>query len=253
MPQLHKHFNVSSHYLGHTLKVQTGHLMTLHAAIEKLLRETGRPLTTLEIADRLNANNWYQKKDNSKITGFQIHGRTRNYPQLFNRNETTVSLTGQEPTKPAKRTTVIRKTTKVSKTLVKDEHYVLDLCDKVLNCNSSRQHKFDFLLGDTNKKLPVDAYYEKLNLVIEYRERQHTESVTFFDKPNHMTVSGVHRGEQRKIYDERRRIILPKHNIDLIEISYLVFNHDNQKRIIRDKEYDLEVVSKLLQAYVDRV
>lgn len=69
----------------------------------------------------------------------------------------------------------------------KDEHYVLDLCDKVLGHTSSRQHKFDFLRGDPNAKgiavrLPVDAFYQDLNLAVEYHERQHTESVKFFDK-----------------------------------------------------------------------
>ena len=73
--------------------------MTLHEAIEKLLKATGRPMTTHEISERLNANKWYQKKDGSKITGFQIHGRTKNYPQLFIRSGTTVSLVGQEPPK----------------------------------------------------------------------------------------------------------------------------------------------------------
>ncbi len=63
-----------------------------------------------------------------------------------------------------------------------------------------------------------------------------------------MTISGVHRGEQRKIYDERRRDILPKNGITLIEFSYSDFNHDRQKLIIRDqkcklpqKQYVLEV------------
>ena len=128
----------------------------------------------------------------------------------------------------------------------KDENYVLDLCDKVLNQRASRQHKFDFLLGDAGTRLPVDAYYESLNLVIEYRERQHTEAVGFFDKPDKMTVSGVHRGEQRKLYDERRRKVLPENGIKLIEISYSDFNYDNQKRIIRNPEDDLDVVKRIL-------
>ena len=64
----------------------------------------------------------------------------------------------------------------------KDETYILDLCDEILNRTSQRQYRFSFLLGDPGKngscrKLPVDAYYENLNLVIEYKERQHTESV----------------------------------------------------------------------------
>lgn len=137
----------------------------------------------------------------------------------------------------------------------KDEHYVLDLCDKVLGLTSSRQHKFDFLLGDQNAKgvatkLPVNSFYQDLNLVVEYRERQHTESVKFFDKPNKITVSGVHRGEQRKIYDERRRKVLPKYNIHLVEISFSDFDYDKQKRIIRNQDKDIEIVKLKLKKFI---
>lgn len=69
--------------------------MTLHEAIEKLLHQVGRPMTTTEITDALNRNKWYQKKDNSPITPYQIHCRTSKYPHLFNRNGSTVSLIGQ--------------------------------------------------------------------------------------------------------------------------------------------------------------
>jgi hypothetical protein len=232
--------------------------MTLHAAIEKLLQQTGRQMTTHEIADSLNKNKWYQKKDGSKITDFQIHGRTKKYPQLFSRSGATVSLAGHSITKLTKPKTDSKSVIETARPSTKDELYVLDICDKILRQISSRQHKFDFLLGDTNSngtavKLPVDAYYDKLKLVIEYRERQHTESVIFFDKPDRMTVSGVHRGEQRKIYDERRRKLIPQNGLTLIEISYTDFNHDNQKRIIRNEKQDTEVVRKLLQAYGDRI
>jgi hypothetical protein len=69
--------------------------MTLHEAIEKLLRKVGRPMTTQQIADELNNNGWYQKKDGSEISAFQIHGRTKNYDHMFKRNGSTVSLIGQ--------------------------------------------------------------------------------------------------------------------------------------------------------------
>ena len=101
-----------------------------------------------------------------------------------------------------------------------DEHYIIDLCDDVLDAKASRQHKFDFLRGDPNRrdplgdKLPVDAYYESLNLVIEYYERQHTESVQHFNKKS--TVSGVTRDEQRRIYD----VFFPK--MVLIWLYYLI-------------------------------
>lgn len=136
---------------------------------------------------------------------------------------------------------------KKSKIKDRDEDYIIGLCDEVLKLKSSRQHKFNFLLGDAGTKLPVDAYYESLNLVIEYRERQHTEPVKHFDKPDKMTVSGVHRGEQRKIYDERRRKVLPENGINFIEISFSDFNFDSSKRIIKNKSNDLEKVKSLLE------
>ena len=130
-----------------------------------------------------------------------------------------------------------------------DENYVLDICDEVLGLKGIRQHRFDFLIGDAGTKLPVDMYYESLSLVIEYRERQHTEAVAHFDKPDVMTVSGVSRGEQRKIYDQRRRDVLPKHGIQLIEISYSDFDYDRRKKIKRDKRNDLVTIKKLLGTY----
>lgn len=83
-------------------------------------------------------------------------------------------------------------------------------------------------------------------MVVEYREKQHTEKVNHFDKPHIKTISGVHRGEQRKIYDERRRQILPNQGIKLIEISYSDFNHNSQKRIIRNPNFDEQVVREKL-------
>ncbi len=69
--------------------------MTLHEAIVKVLQAKNRAMTTQEIADELNRNTWYQKKDKSTITAYQIHGRTKSsgsYTHLFERNGTTVSL-----------------------------------------------------------------------------------------------------------------------------------------------------------------
>lgn len=133
-----------------------------------------------------------------------------------------------------------------------DEHYVLDLCDEVLESKGLRQHRFDFLLGDPNAqgkcaKLPVDSYYPELNLVIEYKEQQHTKPNKHFDKPDLFTVSGVHRGEQRKIYDQRRLDVLPKHGISVLEISYSNFECDSKDRILRSDK-NIEKVKKLLKS-----
>jgi hypothetical protein len=126
----------------------------------------------------------------------------------------------------------------------RDESYVIDLCDEVLELIASRQHRFDFLKGDSGTKLPVDAYYASLNLVVEFKEKQHTEEVKFFDK--RQTVSGVGRGEQRKLYDQRRRDILPKHGIKLIELDYSDFEHTRGKKLVRNRVDDLIVISKKL-------
>ena len=127
-----------------------------------------------------------------------------------------------------------------------DESYVIDLCDDVLGIKASRQHKFDFLTGDAGHKLPVDAYYETLGLVVEFHERQHTESVSFFDR--RLTVSGVSRGEQRRIYDQRREEVLPKHGIRLVVISYRDFG--TTKKLTRNKSNDILVVRRLLCEYL---
>ncbi len=66
--------------------------MKLHEAIVKLIKLKGSQMTTTEIADELNRNNWYQKKDGSEITAFQIHRRTKNYSNLFKRDGAIVSL-----------------------------------------------------------------------------------------------------------------------------------------------------------------
>lgn len=74
--------------------------MTLHAAIEKLLKFKAKPMSIQEIADELNAKGWYQKKNGAKIQAIHIHGRTRSHKEIFVRKGTLVALIGQ--LKPAK-------------------------------------------------------------------------------------------------------------------------------------------------------
>lgn len=130
-----------------------------------------------------------------------------------------------------------------------DEYYVIDLCDKILGYEAKRQHRFDFLRGDPGKrgglgtKLPVDAYYEELNLVIEYWERQHTVSIPHFNKPQ--TCSGVSRDEQRAIYDERRKKILPKNGIKLVIIQLADF-HETKKINRKNLQENLNVIKSIL-------
>jgi hypothetical protein len=128
-----------------------------------------------------------------------------------------------------------------------DESYILDLCDQILDCKAQRQHRFPFLRGDSGHALPVDAYYPALSLVIEYCERQHTSSVPLFDR--RLTVSGVTRGEQRTLYDARRRAILPRHGLRLVEFDYSEFAHTGRRKLLRVQE-DRAVVRRKLSAQI---
>ncbi|WP_290798186.1 hypothetical protein [Flavihumibacter sp. UBA7668] len=134
-----------------------------------------------------------------------------------------------------------------------DEHYIIDLCDEVAGVKALRQHNFSFLLGDPGIRgnraaLPVDAWYESLNLVVEYHERQHSEAVRVFDKRS--TVSGVSRGEQRKIYDQRRISVLDENKIALVILSVNEFDHDSSKRLRRNREKDLATVRCKLTPFI---
>lgn len=157
--------------------------------------------------------------------------------------EGTTSVALVLPTVKCTAPAVTEKKAVAGKRAESDEHYVVGLCNEVLGLTAQQQYKFPFLLGDNGRTLPVDAYYESLNLVVEYYERQHTESVRFFDRK--MTVSGVSRGEQRKIYDERRRTELPKHGIKLVVIDYSDFG--DSKKLIRNHAHDIEVVRRILE------
>jgi hypothetical protein len=121
--------------------------------------------------------------------------------------------------------------------MASDEKYIIDLCDRVLGVTALRQYRrFPFLKGDSGTPLPVDAYYPALNLVIEYHERQHSEPVAIMDQ--RQTVSGCSRGEQRRLYDERRQEKLPSHGITLIVLCHTMFDLNSRKRLARNLAAD---------------
>jgi hypothetical protein len=135
----------------------------------------------------------------------------------------------------------------------RDESYVLDLLDELLGVRGSRQHRFDWLVGDPGqdtqrRQLPVDSYWPGLGLVVEYRERQHDEPISHFDKPDRMTVSGVHRGEQRRLYDERRDTLVPNHGLTLLIVKPAQLAADTRGRLRRHPEVDRRALLALLRS-----
>jgi len=70
--------------------------VTLHEEIAEILRENGnRWMTTAEVAGHVNGRRRYTKRDGSAVTAFQVHGRTRNYSHIFEREGSMVRLREQ--------------------------------------------------------------------------------------------------------------------------------------------------------------
>lgn len=202
--------------------------------IRSLLRELDQQkalnLIPYVIADRKECNvNWF-------------------FTALNSRRLRAVSIADslKTPTSSSKAIPILNGPNKKRQRQNSDEYYVIGLCNEVLGQIALQQHRFEFLRGDTGRKLPVDAYYEQLNLVVEYCETQHTEAAPFFDRKE--TVSGVSRGEQRRIYDQRRRDELSWHQIHLVEIHYSDFG--TSKRLKRDRAHDIEVVKRKLSPFI---
>jgi len=136
-----------------------------------------------------------------------------------------------------------------------DESYVIDLCDELLGLRARRHHRFPFLKGDPNKRrtrarLPVDAYYQEINLVIEYHERQHTERHPWFDRRIVSDLTGETRREQRKRYDRLRTQILPRHGIKVIVLDCGEFGCNSSKRLRRQTHADRAVIRNRLSEFL---
>jgi hypothetical protein len=105
-------------------------------------------------------------------------------------------------------------------------NYVLGLVTAVLGDEPEREKTYPWALGDVSSKtglarrLPFDAVWEDRRLIVEVDEDQHRRPVPFWDKPHVMTVSGVHRGEQRRLYDARKRAAARAHGYVVVEISW---------------------------------
>jgi hypothetical protein len=67
--------------------------LTLHDAIALVLNEeNNRWMSVRELADAINGRGLYCKRDGSKVEQNQIHARTRNYEQIFEKNGPNIRL-----------------------------------------------------------------------------------------------------------------------------------------------------------------
>src|SRR4051812_30995729 len=66
--------------------------MTLHEAIEQVLRETRRPMKASEIARIINASKLYIKGDNTLVGSNQVSARVAKYLDIFKVDDRGISL-----------------------------------------------------------------------------------------------------------------------------------------------------------------
>lgn len=94
-------------------------------------------------------------------------------------------------------------------------------------------------------RLPYDAVWEARKLIVEVDERQHDEAVSFFDKPERMTVSGVHRGEQRRLYDERKVRLAQEQGYKVVRVPIAALAWRGG-RLAKDRSADLATLRRQL-------
>jgi hypothetical protein len=89
----------------------------------------------------------------------------------------------------------------------------------------------------------VDGCWPGAVPVVEYREVQHERPVKHFDKPDVLTVSGVHRCLQRALSDARRDSLIPAHGLRLVAIRSSDLSSNGSERL---RESDIDTIQRLL-------
>lgn len=131
-----------------------------------------------------------------------------------------------------------------------DEYYLMDLCDEVLAQQASRKHTFDSLVGNLHKKgkgrtkLPVDAYYEDLKLVVEFYRK--TEMLENLDEEEQARVTQI------KYYDELKKKAVLKKELRLVEINYGSFESDDDGKLLRTRDKDVLVLTDALKDFLNK-
>ncbi len=129
-----------------------------------------------------------------------------------------------------------------------DEYYLVNLCDELLKQEASRKHTFDTLVGNLHKrgkgrtKLPLDAYYEELKLVIEFFRKN--EASDALDEKERA------RREQIKYYDGLKKKAILNKGLRLMNINYALFELDEADKLVRDTEKDIVVLKGLLKDFL---
>lgn len=130
-----------------------------------------------------------------------------------------------------------------------DEFYLVNLCDELLEQKASRKHTFDTLVGNLHKrgkgrtKLPLDAYYKDLKLVIEFKRKN--EILDESDSKEQARITQISR------YDALKKKAILKKDLRLMVINYASFECDDTNKLIRNTSHDMLVLRDLLKDFLN--
>jgi very-short-patch-repair endonuclease len=95
------------------------------------------------------------------------------------------------------------------------ESKAVELITRILETKNVIRNKgvFDWLRGDTGRRLTVDAYFPDRKLVFEYQGIQHS-------KPSKLMDRRPGRPDQGRRYDDLRRRLAPEHGLQFLELHY---------------------------------
>ncbi|MBC8756772.1 hypothetical protein H2O64_19010 [Kordia sp. YSTF-M3] len=130
-----------------------------------------------------------------------------------------------------------------------DENYLINLCDELLDKKASRKHTFDTLVGNLHKrgkgrtKLPLDAYYKDLKLVIEFFKQ--TTAVSELDEKEQARIAQI------KYYDELKKEAVLNKSMRYMKINHAQFECDEANKLIRNTENDTLVLKEILKDFLE--
>jgi len=145
--------------------------MTLHEAIEKVLKENGKPLKPAEIATILNDIKIYQKGDKSRIKSGQISARVNNYPTYFFKDNGFVYLNNWDKEKKEMKST----------TPVKKEHGEINIESSNVNLKGNPS-EIDFLTNNGFKM--IGSLSKLLNSGLPNKEKLNCCGIYAISIPN---------------------------------------------------------------------
>lgn len=88
-----KRSDSADHPSGGGVGLEHSARLTLHKALALVLRENGNEwMTAGELADAINARGLYTKRDGRPVEINQVHSRTKNYPDVFEKRRSRIRL-----------------------------------------------------------------------------------------------------------------------------------------------------------------